>query len=130
MFGGGAMARAEFVRVVCVDAVGDNGEPAGASERFEFLEEFILAVVAAVGVIGDVEGIRELIGADAFVANAGGSGEAPGFAEVVFGKACGESSDGKSAITESFMRGPGKISRVRSAGKRDEQRAKWAQRGE
>lgn len=106
---GSAMAGAKFMRIVGIDAVGDSGKTARASQGFEFVEKFVLAVVAAVGIVGHIKRIGKFAGRDAFVANARGYGERFGFAAVVGGKTRGKGGHGERAISERLMRGPGEI---------------------
>src|SRR3984885_3112488 len=65
-----AMPRPEIARVVRVDSISDRRKLPPASQRIHLVEQLVLTVIAAVGVIRDVQRIRELVGFDKFVTQA------------------------------------------------------------
>ena len=71
MFVRRAMARPEIVRVVRVDAVGNRAEIPFLGQSLHAIEKLVLAVVAAIGVVRDVQGILEFARLDEFVPNSG-----------------------------------------------------------
>ncbi len=83
MFVRGAMAGAKIVRVVCIDAVSDGAEIAGTCQSFHAIEEFVLAVVAAVGIVRNVKRILEFVRLDKLVANSGFAHEFFGLLAIV-----------------------------------------------
>src|ERR1700719_2718787 len=56
-----AMARAKIVRVVGINSIRDGAESALARQQFHLIEQLVLAVVAAVGIICDILRIFELL---------------------------------------------------------------------
>ena len=82
MFVRRAVAGTEVARIVGVDAVGDGRHSALLRERVHLIEEFVLAVVAAVRIVRHVEGIFEFRGVDEFMVDAGGRDELIGFSAI------------------------------------------------
>ena len=97
-----------------------------ASESIS-VKEFVLAVVAAVGVVGDVERIFELSRFNELVAQAGGQNEIFGLLTIMARKTRGERGDGKSAVAQDLMRSPSQVRGIGTAGKSDEHGIKPAE---
>src|SRR5262249_17985682 len=118
MLGGSTMAGAEVESVVRVDSVCDRGKVAFPGQRVECREQFVLAVVTAIGGVGAIGGIFHFIRGDEFVANAGGADEGFEHRPIVSGKTWRESSHRKRPFAESVVRRPREISGVRATGER------------
>ncbi len=69
MFGGGTMAGAKVARVIHIYPIGDGGEMPLAGEGIELGEKLVLAVIAAIGVVRDVQRIFSFVRFDPFVTN-------------------------------------------------------------
>ena len=130
MFGGGFVAGTEVERVVGVDAVADGGKILRGGELVENAEEFVLAEVAAVTGVGAVGGIVHFVGFDELVANGKLLEEGSELVAVVGGVGGGNCSDGKSAITERLVGGPGEIGGVGTAGESDDEGREFCEIGE
>src|SRR5271169_576732 len=70
-----AMPGPEVACIVRVDSVSDRCKFARVRQRIHLVEQLVLAVIAAVGVISYVERIREFMCFDEFVAQPGGANE-------------------------------------------------------
>ena len=78
----GVLARTVIAQVVLVDAVDDVRDASRRADFFQPREQLVLAVEAAVGIIGDVVRIFELVCLDVLVANIRFAGELLGIALV------------------------------------------------
>src|ERR1700719_178944 len=112
-----AMARAKIVRVVGIDSIRDGIESASAREQFHLIEQLILAVVAAVGIICHILRIFELVRLDELMSEAHRAHECGGLLAIVLRKTCGKRCYRKRALAERRMRRPCQIRRVSSTGK-------------
>src|SRR3989441_4271694 len=77
------VSRAEIVSVVGADCVSYRREPARGRQFVEAREQLRLAVVAAVGIVGYIKRIVELLCLDEFVKHAGPADERFGLRPVV-----------------------------------------------
>ena len=85
-----AVAGTKVARVVCINSVGNSCVALFARERFHSVEKFVLAVIAAIGAIGDIERIIKFPRLDKFVAHSGRADEFFGVFAVVARKTCGK----------------------------------------
>ena len=59
MFVRGAMSRANVVRVIRVDAISNGSKAPFVRQRFHLLEEFVLAVIAAIRTVHHIKRVLE-----------------------------------------------------------------------
>src|SRR5271169_5544984 len=116
MFVRGAMPGTKIMRVVGVNSVRNGANSTFLSNRFHAIEKFVLAVIAAVGLICHVERIVELVGFDKFVADAGGMHELGCLLAVMAGKARRERGDRGGPFAERVIGCPREIGRIRASG--------------
>ncbi len=100
------------------------------SERVELREELILAVIATIGVVGDVQRVGGLVRFDAFVTDRVILDKCFRHRAIVRGIAGGKRGDSEGAFTERTLRGPRQIGGIGAARKRDEQGIEAGERGE
>jgi hypothetical protein len=65
-----AMSRTEVARVIRIDPVGDRRDSVADRKLLHAPEEFVLAVIASVGIIRDVERVLGLVRCKPFVPDA------------------------------------------------------------
>ena len=94
VLGGGLLAGAEVPSVVEVHAVGDVGEGFLGAELLHLGEEFVFAVVAALGVVALVVGVFELGGLEDVDGDGMFGGEGEGGGEFGSGEGWGVGDDG------------------------------------
>src|ERR1700747_2481496 len=125
---GGAMAGTKIASVVRINAIGDGAEAALLCEQFHSIEQLVLAVVAAISIVCPVRRIFELTRFDELVPETQRADEIAGLLAIVLRKACGKRCYREGAFTQSRMRCPSEISRVRSPRERNQQGIERAER--
>ena len=127
---GGALPGTKVAEVVDVHTVDHMRDAALAGHFVEPGEQFVLAMKAAVGIVGDVVGIIELPRRDVFVTDAVLAGEGFGIALVGFGKRRRIGRDRDRFTAENAVGGLRQVRRVGSAGIGNDHAAHLLQRGE
>src|SRR5580704_11205554 len=116
MFSRGPVPRTKVAGVVGVDPVSDRLHAARSSQRIDLREKLVLAVVAAVRAVRDIQRIIELVRLDEFVADCSCGDEFLHLLMIVTRKTGGERRDGNGALAYRAMRRPGEICRICAAG--------------
>lgn len=113
----GAMTGTKIASVIGIDSIGDGEESAGDGELFHSCKKLVLAVITAIGVVGDVEGICEFPRLDKFVADARGADKSLNIFVIKLGEAGGKRGHRKRPMADRAVRCPGKISGIDAARK-------------
>ena len=121
MLCGRAVAWAEVGCIVGVNAVRDGGDVSFCGKFIEDFEEFVFAEIASIACVGAVRGIVHFVGFNELVVNRELLEERRELIAIVSRIAGRNCCDGKSAVAESFVRGPSEISGVRATGKRNDE---------
>ena len=116
---GGAVAGPVVKPVVGIRPVQHGAEAPCIGQAPQVAKEGQLAIVAAVGRIGDELGAIELVGPDHLVPKAQPRGDVPSFRQLPFGIGRGNGGHGHAAVPQDFMRHRRQEGAVDPAGKGD-----------
>ena len=117
---GGALTGAVVAEVIDIDAIDDVLNATIGSNFVHDAKEFIFAVKAAIGIVGDVLGILEFAGGNHFMKDSVGFGEIDGITLVGFRDRGGICCDGDGVVTERFFGSPSQIGRIGTTGISDQ----------
>lgn len=124
---GGVLPRAVVAKVIFVYAIDNVLETPLPSELLHATEQLVLAVKAAIGIVGHVGRIVELVGENVFVVDPELGGERLGVAFVRLGNGGRIGGDGQATVAENLLCRPGEIRRVGAARISDQNTAKRSQ---
>src|ERR1700730_2240299 len=118
----GPMPRAKIAEVGGVKSIGDGAKVPPPRDRLHLIEQFVLAVIAAIGTIRHVERVIEFASFDELMSQPGCLDEPFGLFAVVARETGRQRRDRKRAFAEHLMRSPRQIGGVGTARKRDQKR--------
>ena len=111
----GALAGSPVALVVHVNAVSHRSEAALGDEFIEFVKQFVLAKVAAVGIVGAIGGVREFVGGDEFVRQLEARHDSLRLLPVALGVAGAQRRHRQHAVAQRLVRRIGEVRRVHPA---------------
>ena len=111
----GLLPRSKVALIVEVHTVGDSVETASGPESFHDREEFVFALKAALAVIAGILGTIKLRSGDDLDGNVLFVGEGQGVGKMRAGKAGRVGDHRQHVVSESAVRGQGKIRGVDAA---------------
>ena len=100
---GGLSARPVVVEIVAVATVGQHGQPEPPGRLFHPVDQFFLAMVTAVGPVGLISGIGQLVGRDDFVPDADVPHNADSLIQLALGQGGTAPRDGRRSIAQRQM---------------------------